>query len=259
MKRIAVLIVAAALLAGCGGPKIAPQVKKYYTDSLEVLTSRCQEVLDAAYMQGTLLETREDLPGWEGYPVQLWEYYTGVDKYINQPKKGLVYMLNPSAEKLAKWIVNAVYDVTGNIEFENVEKIRKFIKWQSGAQFAVAGVVYEDMYEATFYEPYVFKDGITVYVADSLYKAWDKHCTEEQLQYYLHMTNDQCTENSGRYARICSTTREMYYAAGGTADVGYSEDGRRSLAFLAEIARCYQEAWNSDRNFLIYAWAKANI
>ena len=260
MKRIAILFAAAAILTGCsGGAKLDPEVKKYYKDSLEVLTVRCQEVLDAAYMQGTLLATNDSLPNWEGYPVQLWEYYTGVDKYINQPKKGLVYMLNPSPEMLAKWIVNAVFDATGEIDFENVEKIRKFIMWQSGAQFAVAGVVYEDMYEATFYEPYVFKDGITVYVADSLMKAWDKHCTDEQLEYYLHMTDDQCTPNTGRYARICSTTREMYYAAGGSEDVGYSEDGRRSLSYLPEIARCYKEAWNSDKNFLIYAWAKANL
>ena len=73
------------------------------------------------------------------------------------------------------------------------------------------------------------------------------------------LKNDQLKPNTGRYARISSTTREMYYAAGGTADVGHSDDGQRSQAWLGEVGRLYREAWNSDRNFLIYAWAKANL
>ena len=81
----------------------------------------------------------------------------------------------------------------------------------------------------------------------------------EVLEYYLNLTNDQLRPNTGRYARISSTTREMYYAAGGQADVGYSDDGRRSQAWLGEVGRLYREAWNSDKNFLIYAWAKANL
>ena len=79
------------------------------------------------------------------------------------------------------------------------------------------------------------------------------------LEYYLSLKNDQLKPNTGRYARISSTTREMYYAAGGTADVGHSDDGQRSQAWLGEVGRLYREAWNNDRNFLIYAWAKANL
>lgn len=261
MKKLLIALSFCALLCSCSNnaAKVDPVVKQYLQDSLETLKARCQQTLDAAYMADKLICEKTDIPGWEGYPVQLYEYYTGVDIKINQPKKGLVYLLDPSPEKLAKWIVNAVFDVTGKLEYDDIEKVRQYITWQSGAQFPVSGVVYEDMYTKGFHEPYVFKDGITVYIADPQYFPADKHCTEEQLQYYLTVTNDQLKENTGRYARICSTTREMYYAAGGTVDVGYSEDGKRSKAFMAEIARCYKEAWNSDRNFLIYAWAKANL
>lgn len=259
-KIIFTILAAAAIVCSCNrSPKVDPVVKQYLKDSLEVLTERCQDVLDAAYMEGELLDTRNDIPGWEGYPVELWEYWTDEDIYLKAPKKGLVYMLNPEAEQLAKWIINAVWDATGALDAENIEKVRKFIKWQSGAQFPVSGVVYEAMYTEGFYEPYVFKDGVTVYVADSLMRAWDKTCTEEQLQYYLTLTNDQLEVNTGRYARISSTTREMYYNAGGEAEVGYSDDGRRDRAWLGEVARLYQEAWNSDHNFLIYAWAKYNL
>ena len=260
MKRIFFLLLAVALLASCErGPKLDPVVKAYYRDSLASLTERCAQVLEAAYMAENLLEVREDLPNWEGYPVQLYEYYTGRDIYLGEPKRGLVYLLDPSPEKLAKWVVNAVFDATGALDPADIEKLCAFIQWQSGAQFPVSGVVYEDMYTAGYYEPYVFKDGVTVYVADSTWLTPDKHPTDEMLEYYLTLTDDQLRPNTGRFARISSTTREMYYAAGGTAEVGRSDDGERSQAWLAEVGRLYREAWNADKNFLIYAWAKANL
>ena len=260
MKKILVFFAAAALLAGCSkGPKVDPLVQTYYRDSLAALTARCQTVLDAAYMAEKPLGENTEIPGWEGYPVQLWEYHTGEDIYLHAPKRGLVYMLNPSPEQLAKWVVNAVFDATGELDPARIEQTCSFIQWQSGAQFPVSGVVYEDMYTAGFYEPYVFKDGVTVYVADSTWLSVEKHPTDAMLEYYLTLTDDQIRPDTGRYARICSTTREMYYAAGGKADVGRSNDGQRSRAWLAEVGRLYREAWNSDKNFLIYAWAKANL
>ena len=260
MKRILLIFAAVALLAGCRkAPETAPAVRDYYRDSLASLTLRCGKILEAAYMAETLLGENREIPGWEGYPVQLWEYHTGKDIYLGEPKKGLVYMLNPSPEQLARWIVNAVYDAKGALNPNDIEKTCSFIQWQSGAQFPVRGVVYEDMYTAGFYEPYVFKDGVTVYVADSTWLTREKHPNDAMLQYYLTLTNDQLRPNTGRYARICSTPREMYYAAGGKADVGRSDDGERSQAWLDEVGRLYREAWNSDRNFLIYAWAKANL
>lgn len=260
MKKLVILLTAAAFLAGCAkGPKPNPVVQAYYRDSLASLTARCEKVLAAAYMAENLLGERDDLPGWEGYPVQLWEYHTGNDIYLHAPKRGLVYMLNPAPEQLARWVVNAVFDATGALDPADIEEVCSYIQWQSGAQFPVSGVVYEDMYTEGFFEPYVFKDGVTVYVADSTYLTREKHPTDAMLEYYLTLTNDQLRTNTGRFARICSTTREMYYAAGGTADVGYSDDGQRSQAWLAEVGRLYREAWHSDKNFLIYAWAKANL
>ena len=260
MKRVLPFLLAVALLAGCNHvPKPHPVIAAYYRDSLPSLISRCEKVLDAAYMAENLLGVRDDLPGWEGYPVQLWEYFTPDDIYLGAPKRGLVYMLNPSPEKLARWVVNAVFDATLALDPADIEELCAFIQWQSGAQFPVSGVVYEDMYTEGFYEPYVFKDGVTVYVADSTYLTRDKHPTDEMLEYYLTLTNDQLRPNTGRFARISSTTREMYYAAGGTADVGHSDDGERSQAWLAEVGRLYREAWHSDKNFLIFAWAKANL
>lgn len=260
MKKLFLAAAAVVMMvSACNTDKTDPVVKQYLKDSLEVFSARCAQTLDAAYMADSLIEVKEDIPGWEGYPVELYQYYTGEDIYLKAPKKALVYLLDPSPEKLATWIVNAVFDATGALDFENLEKVRKYITWQSGAQFPVRGVVYEAMYTAGFYEPYVFKDGVTVYVADSTYLSAEKTPDDTMLEYYLNIEDSQLKENTGRYARICSTTREMYYNAGGTAEVGYSDDGQRSQAWLAEVARLYKEAWNSDKNFLIYAWAKANL
>lgn len=231
--------------------------KAYIKDSLPTLVAKCKKLLDGAYMAGELIHQTDTIPGWEGFPVKLYSYQTGVDVKINQSKKGLVYMLNPTPEMLAMWICTTAWEVKGSLDFQYTDKIFKFIRWQSGAQFPVKGVVYEDMYEKGFYEPYVFKDGVTVYVADSLMLSKDKHPNEEQLNYYLRLTNDQIKPQTGRYARIISTNREMYTAWGGNEPVGNTDD-RRQL-WLDVVRELYKKAYRSDRNELMIAWAKANL
>lgn len=252
------------LLSSCDRTYVGMEsaLKKYLKDSLPALTARCETTLDAAYMAQTLIGEIKDHPGWEGYPVQQYEYYTGIDKRLGVAKKGKVLMLNPSAEKLAIWIADAVYHATGSISYEDFETIRKWIEWQSGAQFPISGVVYEDMYVPGHYEPYVFKDGVTVYIADTTMFPQVKEnrtCTEEMLDFYLTLTNDDLKPNTGRYARISSTTREMYYAAGGEAEVGSSVDGKRDQAWLDEVGRLYRKAWKSHHNELITAFAKYKL
>ena len=228
----------------------------YMKDSFPVLIERCRDLLEnSAYMAQNLIEEKTDIPGWEGFPVKLYEYYTGTDIKIGKPKRGLVYMLNPSPEKLATWIATTCWIVKESVDYEHIDKLYKFIRWQSGAQFPVAGVVYEDMYTKDFHEPYIFKDGVTIYVADSTMMPADKHCTDEQLEYYLTLTNADLKPNTGRYARISSATRDQYYKNGGTVDVG--DDSNRTHAWLEIVRLLYQKAWYSDRNELIIAWAKA--
>ena len=120
------------------------------------------------------------------------------------------------------------------------------------------GVVYEAMERPGRYEPYVFKDGVTVYVADSARFPADGHCTPEQLAFYLTLTDADLKPRTGRYARICSTTREQSKAAGGRDEVGDSGSDRR-LAWLDTVRRLYRRAMKSDRNELMIAWAKANL
>ena len=248
------LLLAVSLSAQAGHGKIP---RKLLRDSLPVLTERCAEVFEGAYMAQKHLGTNKKLKGWEGYPVELYEYYTGYDSTACGPKKGKVYMLNPSPEKLARWIMTACWAASGTLKYEYTERIRQYIIHQSGAQFPVSGVVYEAMYKPGDYYPYLFKDGVTVYLSDSTYFARDKHPGEEMLDFYLTMDYGDLRPVTGRYARICSTTREQYLSAGGKEDVGTSEDRRQH--WLEVVRELYKKAWKSDENELITAWAKAYI
>ncbi|MBP5692672.1 MAG: cellulase [Bacteroidales bacterium] len=275
-KRSSFIIYAAALLLSfvinapdltAQNKKINPfkdkEVKQYVKDSLQTLIARCEVVLKAAYMKGEYVTTHYDVPGWEGYPVEEYTYYTGKDIKTGRPKKGRVYLLMPTAEQLAYWTISACWKTVHSLDYQYTNTLLRFIRWQSGAQFAVRGVVYEDMYTAGYYEPYVFKDGITVYVADPKMKAGDDQlaeCTEEQLQFYLDLSDKDLKPYTGSFARICSTTREMYYSWGGTTDVGVSSfrEGR-SLNFLPVIRDLYKKALKSKDNELIDAWCNVNL
>ena len=65
---------------------------------------------------------------------------------------------------------------------------------------------------------------------------------------------------TGTYARICSTTREQYKAAGGKVDVGTSDSSEtRKKAWLGVVRDLYKQAWESDSNQLMNAWAAASL
>jgi len=229
----------------------------YLRDSLPSLVAKTKGLLDKAYMAQKLLATTDTLPGWEGYPVKLYQYETGNDLYTGKPKVAKVYLLNPSPEKLAMWIITASWEVKHSVDYQYTDKIFQWIKNQSGAQFPVKGIVYEDQYTRDFQEPYLFKDGVTVYLQDSNNWPQDKTCTPQQIELYLHLSNYDLKPQSGRYGRIASTTREDYKNCGGTEDVGDAND--RKLKWLEVVRELYKKAWKSDRNELIICWAKNHL
>jgi hypothetical protein len=253
-------------------------VRQYVRDSMDVLVARCQKVLNSAYMAQELEKTVTDVPGYEGYPVKLYTYYMRNDVKTHADKKGRVMLLMPDAQKLARWTISACWRAVQSLDYKYTQKLLNYIMWQNGGQFAVRGVVYEDMYTRGYYEPYVFKDGVTVYVADPKMVATDstlKWCTDAMLEYYLKLDNSQLKPYSGRFARISSTTREMYYEYNGVVNykdaegvcciknsygkvinVGTGDSHEtRSLVWLDVVRQLYLKAWNSDDNELIDAWA----
>ena len=229
----------------------------YLKDSLPSLVAKAKDLLDHAYMAQKLLSVNKHLRGWKGFPVKLYEYETGTDIYTGQHKTGKVYLLNPSPEKLAMWIITTCWEVKKSVDYQYTNQLFQWIKHQSGAQFPVKGVVYEDQYTKGFYEPYIFKDGVTVYIKDSTKFPKDKTCTPKQLKFYLHITNKDLKPRTGQYARISSTRSEDYTNAGGTEYVGDASD--RKQKWLDVVRDLYKKAWNSDKNELIIMWAKSNL
>jgi hypothetical protein len=256
MKKFS-LIVLAACFSFAANAQQNKLSEKFLEDSMPALIQKAEVVLSHAYMVQKLLAITDTLPGWEGYPVKLYEYQTGNDFYTGKPKTGKVYLLNPSPQKLAMWVATTCEEVKHSIDTTYTYALLKWIDGQSNAQFPVKGVVYEDQYTKDFQEPYVFKDGVTVYIKDSTFWPKDKTCTPEQLDFYLCITNDDLKLQTGQYARICSTTREDYKAYGGAEDVGSKED--RKQKWLEVVRELYKKAWNSDRNELMIMWAKNHL
>ncbi len=230
---------------------------KYLKKEFPVLVEQAKVVLSHAYMVQTLLYTTDTIPGWEGFPVKLYEYQTGKDLYTQMPKTGKVFLLNPSPEKLAMWVATTCWEVKHSVDTAYTFKLLNWIDYQSNAQFPVKGVVYEDQYTKDFQEPYVFKDGVTVYIKDSAMWPADKTCTPEQLDFYLRITNADLKDRTGQYGRISSTTREDYVTSGGTADVGDKDN--RKQKWLDIVRELYKKAWNSRRNELMIMWAKEHL
>ena len=79
------------------------------------------------------------------------------------------------------WVANACWVAKQSVDTAYTYKLLKWIDGQSNAQFPVKGVVYEDQYSKDFQEPYVFKDGVTVYIKDSTMWPQDKTCTMGSL------------------------------------------------------------------------------
>ena len=152
------------------------------------------------------------------------------------------------------WVATTCQEVKHSVDSKYTYALLKWIDGQSNSQFPVKGVVYEDQYTKDFQEPYVFKDGVTVYIKDSSFWPKDKTCTPEQLDFYLRVTNDDLKPQTGQYARINSATRENYKNYGGTEDVGSKDD--RKQKWLEVVRELYKKARNSDRNELMIMWAK---
>jgi len=190
------------------------------------------------------------VPGWEGYPTTKYTY-TVKDRPNGQTKTASVIMLNPDARQLARWIVTSCLEAKGSAAPALTRKLADHILSQSGAQFPVRGIVYEDIIPANgIYEIYCYMDGVTVKINGVEHRG-EKQPLPEQINKSLQAVLADVTY-VGKFARLQSTTREQYRQNGGKEPV----EGTNWLRVSREL---YQKAWKSDRNELMIAWAKANL
>lgn len=188
--------------------------------------------------------------GWEGFPTKRFTYAV-TDK--NGAKKSAdVVLLDPSPTQMAMWIVSAIREVNGTDDDALARKAFANAIGQSGGQFPVAGVVYEDILpEDGVNEAYCFRDGVTVAVEGVKHRGVDPLSPAE-----IEASISGKVTRVFKYARIQSTTPEQYIAIGGAKHV-LGADGKPSMQWPIAIRQEYQAAWRSERNALIVAWITA--
>ena len=203
----------------------------------------------ARYMEGSASGACKavELAGWEGLPVQDCKYE--VFDRDGTRKPGRVFLLNPSALQLARWLRTSCADSGYPAGSPCIFRLFSHIIKQSGGQFVVAGTVWEDLYAPLGqHEAYAFKNGVTVRVPGHSNGTVGR-LSDPQLQALLEAV--PISTSTGAYARLAGTTRGQYQSAGGTSEIA-------GLAWLDAVRREYQGAFGSDRNSLITAWLKSN-
>ncbi|MCK9627172.1 MAG: cellulase [Bacteroidales bacterium] len=240
MKRVILIIFAVFSFGNIQAQKLADktdtetQISRFMTDSLDVIAGRVErQIIPTRYMEQELIGKTDTLKGWEGIEVSLYHYKVHGTDIIAR-----VYLADADSRKIASWIISTCVIVTGKLSKSDSDKLIKDIRFASGGQFPVLGMVYEDMY-GTGQKCYLFKDGVTVYLADGNIRE-------------LSEINDSTIVRVGKYARIISTTREEYINAFGAADL----EGKK---WLEVVKNEYKKALLSNRNNLMIAKMSGTI
>jgi len=176
---------------------------------------------------------------WEDFPLKRCTYRQS-DKNVPSGKIATVIMLNPEKELLAKWLVASCVIVKGNTGIRScAKKLAKEVIFASGSQFAVAGIVLEDMNNENVQHAYTFRDGVTVMLQGGLEVGFPGVFTESANNLALDPnTTVESTASERAPARIQSTWRKMYknYKGSNAKDV-------TGTKWLDVVRTLYQDAW----------------
>jgi hypothetical protein len=175
---------------------------------------------------------RLDYPRWTGFPVTLCDY-TDIGVTVK------TYMLNADRSKQARWTVTACRDAKAANMHACIDYMANAVKVASSSGiFPIDGYIPEPQDTC-----YVFRDGVTVWTTLRLF--WQ---SPRNRSCGAFVEAGAPVAKAYRFARIASTTREEYVAAGGKMDVD-------DLHWLDAVRMLYQQAWTSDRNELMSATA----
>jgi hypothetical protein len=143
--------------------------------------------------------------GWEGFPVRRFQYSkTDPDGTV---KLGDVCLLDPTPDRLARWVHAAITEVRGTYSQRKAFELVDACGGAGGFQFPVRGVHWENM--TPIFTAYTFFDGVTVRL-----KGWNPSwptsvLRQDQLDGAVFASCDDVAE-AMKYARIQSTTRKEY-------------------------------------------------
>lgn len=206
---------------------------------------------------------------WAGFPLDLCEYNVQDDAGKRLVKRTNVILLSISEQLFANWITDTCIEI-GQKNFNCVKLITDRVILQSNGQFIVRGISYEDQYkynltkvddgEDGYFEPYCFRDGITVYTGSFDSKNIFASLTEKQVKSCFG--NDFINEDRkvGRNARIVGTTATAYEKYGDKKVAVMAADGKVALIDWLKVSREeMQKAFRTKKNNMMLIWAKANL
>ena len=222
----------------------AMQEPQLPAEAITRMTTYFEDRRSSRYMEENCVATT--YPGWEALPLKECTYSRkGADDPVKKTAK--VIMLNAEPDQLARWVVSTCIEVVGCATIKCTNNMGRQIIEQSGAQFPIAGIVFEDILPPDGkYEVFAFRNGVTVLI-DGVTHRGTAQPSAAQIEKSLHGD----VTSTLRFARIQSTTREQYLANGGTLSV-------TGNAWNEVNRDLYKAAWNNNRNELMIAWAKAN-
>ena len=214
-------------------------------DAVARMTTYFENHRNSRYMEKNCVPTTYDQ--WD-HTLPLQECtYTVKGKHDPAEKTAKVIMLNAEPDQLARWVVSTCIDVVGSPTIKCTKAIGKHIIEQSGAQFPVAGIVFEDILpEDGKFEVFAFRNGVTVRI-DGVTHLGTAQPSADEIQKSL--TGE--VTSTLKFARIQSTTRQQYQANGGTQSV-------TGNAWNEVNRDLYKAAWGHNRNEMMVAWARAN-
>ncbi len=227
-----------------------------------------QQVLGGRYMSppGGCRPSGRDLLGWPAQQLQECRYeVTDVHSDGSKHKKAaVVFLANPEPERVLSWLTTACTRARPHEVDTCVRKQARAIRAASGAQFPVAGLVWEDQSCGSglgtcrdgsdgINEGYVFRNGVTVRVQGYRNGSTDA-VSEQQLQ---ALATDQTVtgmSRTGGFARVISTTRDEFASYTHRDDIPVGRgDAPAASAWSDIVGGTYRAALSSDDNPLIDA------
>ena len=186
---------------------------------------------------GTCGPARYDYPRWHGFPVRLCKY-TDIGATVE------TYMLNADRQKIAMWFATACGDAGAVNVRACIDRLAKeAVAASSMGVFPVDGFIPEPEYGGRCF---LFRDGVTVGTAAYPHPAAPLRGNCEPV-----VRAEEAVTYAAKFARIMSTTREDYRAAGGAKPVV-------GIEWLDVVRELYQAAWSGRRNELVSARAIAD-
>lgn len=243
---------------------------RYVIDQSTGLIKTQSRVFRGSYMRQSCSRLPESqfaswyVSQWAGIPLDLCQYSV-TDTAGSRLKKNATVILLPISEALfADWIINTCTDVSQK-NLNCIKTITNQALMQSGGQFIVKGVVYEDQYISSggngsdgYYEPYCFRDGVTVYTG--MFNSATVYTTlsAQESNACFNGTFINADRKVGRYARIVGTSPESYVNLKGNSRGVIDTQGLTTVQWLNVSREETQAAYRNRKNTLVTIWAKSN-